>query len=560
MSLFKKPKAPPPPDYLGLAREQGMIDERLLTQQTVANRPNIYTPYVSTEWIQTPGAVVAGTAEKNGGFDEAAYLAANKDVADAIAAGKFKGTAQDHYNKFGVAEGREAFWKDYQSPTEWEQKTGFTGAAADAQQRMEDSFASEWNGPRWNDMQVGTTDEYIARFGFNPDDLSGMLQTGFSGSFGSSAGAGNFDQTLRQWQDFYKTLGPIQEQLRSSGYAGDVQQLNQEIEPFLNQFNWKAVRYNPEFDEGRQDEYTKAAYEAKMALLRDQMDSDTQRIQNSLQLQGLMPGTEAWDNAIRAFEQSKAAQLNQLASQSVLTGQQMNLADYEAMLADVASWNDASNAAFGQATGAFDMENRARTQALMNALARMDADLKGIQVANQGRDMAFNWNANRNRFNLEAQDAVNRGASAAANAAADAERNRLAAIIADNESRQKMFSNAIALNGIDYSRALNDYDMLFNEATADRYRASDELGKLLGLNPSGPVPNSTAGNTQAPNLLGAAQSEGNYKMAKFQQDMAGRNATLGSIAQLAGTIGGAFIGGPAGAAIGGAVGKAATGG
>lgn len=45
---------PAPPDYMGLAREQGNISERLLNQQTQANRPNQSTPFASSNWSQGP--------------------------------------------------------------------------------------------------------------------------------------------------------------------------------------------------------------------------------------------------------------------------------------------------------------------------------------------------------------------------------------------------------------------------------------------------------------------------------------------------------------------------
>lgn len=49
-----KKNAPPPADYMGLAKEQGAQQRGLLDQQTRANRPNQSTPYASSEWAQGP--------------------------------------------------------------------------------------------------------------------------------------------------------------------------------------------------------------------------------------------------------------------------------------------------------------------------------------------------------------------------------------------------------------------------------------------------------------------------------------------------------------------------
>lgn len=49
-----KKTAPPPPDYMGLAREQAGAQQSLLSQQTAANRPNQNTPYANSVWTQGP--------------------------------------------------------------------------------------------------------------------------------------------------------------------------------------------------------------------------------------------------------------------------------------------------------------------------------------------------------------------------------------------------------------------------------------------------------------------------------------------------------------------------
>lgn len=46
--------APAPPDFMGLAREQGQIQQDMLRQQTRANRPTQSTPFASSTWVEGP--------------------------------------------------------------------------------------------------------------------------------------------------------------------------------------------------------------------------------------------------------------------------------------------------------------------------------------------------------------------------------------------------------------------------------------------------------------------------------------------------------------------------
>lgn len=50
--MGKKSSPPPPPDYTQLALQQAALSKESTDDQTVANRPNQYTPYGQTEWFQ----------------------------------------------------------------------------------------------------------------------------------------------------------------------------------------------------------------------------------------------------------------------------------------------------------------------------------------------------------------------------------------------------------------------------------------------------------------------------------------------------------------------------
>jgi len=52
--MGKKSKAPPPPDYAALAKQQADLAKTTAQEQTVTNRPNQNTAFGSTKWAQDP--------------------------------------------------------------------------------------------------------------------------------------------------------------------------------------------------------------------------------------------------------------------------------------------------------------------------------------------------------------------------------------------------------------------------------------------------------------------------------------------------------------------------
>lgn len=113
-------KTPAAPDYVGAAKEQGQSSERIAAGQTIANRPDIVTPWGTMTWTRTladpketlgspkTGADLAPT-EAN--WDEDAYLKANPDVAQYIGNDpSYSGWR--HYNQYGKDEGREGTFRD----------------------------------------------------------------------------------------------------------------------------------------------------------------------------------------------------------------------------------------------------------------------------------------------------------------------------------------------------------------------------------------------------------------------------------------------------------------
>lgn len=187
-----KAKAPPPPDYKGMAEATTASNADMLDRQTVANRPNIETPWGKQTWTQTRG-------EKTGSaFDEEAYLKANPDVMAAIKGGKSEFTSGEmHYARHGRGEGRAASYKDTYGPDSWTQnielspeqqraldsemriKEGRSSAAEGLIGQATDAFKTPFN---WGDLPARSG----AVNGERLDTTGGRSAFGFGGSPGSA--------------------------------------------------------------------------------------------------------------------------------------------------------------------------------------------------------------------------------------------------------------------------------------------------------------------------------------------------------------------------------------
>lgn len=122
----------------------------------------------------------------------------------------------------------------------------------------------------------------------------------------------------------------------------------------------------------------------------------------------------------------------------------------------------------------------------------------------------------------------------------------------------------LANRGLMRSTALQAATNSFNDSLidntmdlADNYynRQSNNLANLL--NTQNALFNYITGVNQGSQTN--SQNVSNYNMQKYQQDQANKQAMWNTLAQTAGTIAGAAVGGPAGAAVGGSLGKAAGG-
>lgn len=152
---------------------------------------------------------------------------------------------------------------------------------------------------------------------------------------------------------------------------------------------------------------------------------------------------------------------------------------------------------------------------------------------------------------------------------------RLAAIAQGGAEQANLFNMALAGRQQGLTEALTPYNMarqdfgntmnlrqqLINEALQERNQPLNELSALMS---GSQVQNPTFQNTPNVQMAGtdiAGLTQQNYanQMQQYQSQMQQQNAMLGGLFGLAGTIGGAAIGGPFGAKIGSAMGGWASG-
>lgn len=91
---------PKAPDPYATANAQLGMNTNTARLQARLNRSDTVTPFGSI------------TQREGSGWDEAAYLAANPDVAEAVGRGAF-GSGQDHYARHGINEGRSGVAQGY---------------------------------------------------------------------------------------------------------------------------------------------------------------------------------------------------------------------------------------------------------------------------------------------------------------------------------------------------------------------------------------------------------------------------------------------------------------
>jgi len=259
---MSKPDAPPPPDYRGAAEATAAGDLEKARLQTLANRPDEFTPYGSRTWQQGSGEV----------FDEAGYQAA----LDAYERGlttptevSYRGGAsignlnpeiiRTQSQTPAVAPTREAF-TTVSDPDKWTATTALNPEAQkafDASQRMQTGlaqlgeqgvgqmgelfstpFSIEGAAPVYGEHRQGVIDAMMARTDAQKsrDEESKRAQLVAQGiPVGSEAYSREMDRLDRQQTDARQQAEIAAEQMAGMGYSSALQGRGQGIQEQLLQ-------------------------------------------------------------------------------------------------------------------------------------------------------------------------------------------------------------------------------------------------------------------------------------------------------------------------------------
>jgi hypothetical protein len=474
---MSKGSAPPAPDYTGAAQATAQGNLQNLQAQTAANRPDQYTPWGSSTWTQTPGTN-SWTNNVTLSPEEQAALNSQQQI---------------QQNQSSLAQGLQA-------QVQTQMQNGFQAPSMDTYLGGVPSVNS--NFAAFSPTGVGSVDQrqidpnsYTSAYkGLNQNFSSKASQnTTFNG--GPSLNT-SFSTSTPGIDTTFNSGTPLLNTTFQSGANAVNQDFSSSANPLQSSANGSQVNTDPsaytagagnvnlgtpQFNQSTADAGARAAYKASTGLLTDQWQQDSKNLDSQLRMQGLTPGTEAYNNGMQNLLRVQGQQQDQLANQAVLTGNQLANTNYASALAGY----QAGNAAQGQA---------------------FDQGLNKFTAANQAMGQQFNQNVMNAQLN---------------NAAAGQQYSQdLQGFNADNMAQQQKYTQDATAFGLtndarnqSYANALNGY----NSTNAAR---STQFGQDL----SAANFNNSATSQQFQNSLAGYNSVNTANNTQYQNDLAGFNA------------------------------------
>jgi hypothetical protein len=544
--MAKSPKAPATPDYVGAAQAtaQGNLDA--VKYQTEANRVNQVGPEGNITWTQGADGKWTQTTTLNPQIQAALDAQRNASI-KAIGAGS---SALDQFTSQGAFNA-----PDYNSFVGGvpQVNTGFSGFNSSAIPQTNANFQG------FNASGLPQVD--AQNFQFNGSQLPGV-NTSFGSGYQGNAGV---DTTRYQFD--------------GSGY-----QPNSNFQNFssASQANLDA----PKFDQSMVGDATKAAYQSQVGVQQEDWDKANSKLDSQLRLQGLTPGTEAYDNAMRNQLKTQELTRNQAANQAVLTGSSIANQNYASQLAGFNAGNAAQNQQFGQdfSTAGFNQQaqqlgNNVQNDLYARALAGYGANLQGQQAYNAARGQEFSqgiqqyntqqqavhdYNSAQNQayqqalagyganiqgnqaYNAAAGQAFNQslagyGANQQAQQLGNAALNdQYARALTDYQSGQQALMNSNNAQSQAYQQAVNNYQNQYNSARDQYLMPMNVYSSLMSGNQiQAPqiqmATNPQAGVAAGPDMLGAAQAQGDYAQGLYNAKAANQSNMMGGLMGLAGS-------------------------
>lgn len=499
---MSKGSAPPAPDYTGAAQETAKGNLQNLNQQTWANRPTQVTPWGTSSWTTST--------------DNAAYQRALSDWQASGFDPKTKPDASTFttWTNNVTLSPQEQAALNSQQQIQQNQSQLAQGLQGQVQSQMQNGF----NAPTMDSYMSGVPSVHANFHGFNPQGVGAVDQSqinpaSFTGSyhgldqnfnsgaqqnttFNGGPGLNNNFQTNTPGQNttfnsgvpgtnttFGSDANPVNQNFQSS--AGPLQTSvdGSQIHTDPNSFTAGAGGVNlnaPQFDQATADAGTKAAYDASTGLLTDQWHQDTKNLDSQLRMQGLTPGTEAYNNAMQNMMRVQGQQQDQLANQAVLTGNQLANTNYASALAGYQAHNAAQGQAFDQGLNSFGAANQALGQ-------QFNQNVTGAQFGNAAKGQQFSqdltgFNANNAAQQQQfSQDATGFGLTNDARNQAYA--NALNGYNASNQARNTQFGQDLSAANFNNAASTQQFQNNLNSYNAQNAaNATQYQNELSGFN------------------------------------------------------------------------------
>lgn len=595
-------KSPPPaPDYASIAREQSAASVALNNQQTVANRPNVNTPWGSQTWQQNGDQwtqnVLLSPQQQAALDSQMAVQTGRSQLAERML-GQMGATPSQGYNaqtgaptpsKGGSSQGAPTPAKGRpQQQGGYNQPMDYSGAPqrGDSVNAGAQSQLPQWQGTPHSGIAGGGG--VVGGFAQSPELAQGIQWAG---------PLANQVQNAGQMQSQLANAGPMQSQLarsapvpQESGIggvsagSGSSGPLKYEMDNTAGDWRQKAQDAALKFQQPLQQQRQNAlenqlanmgmtrgseAWNAEMMRNQDQNTRDSyqafdQGRQESAQLfnQDLQSGQFTNNARAQQFDQSyKNAGLNlqgQIANQAGqiananyglnAQGQQFNQ-----NLAAGNFANNAQNQQFGQNLSAGQFANNAQNQ-------QFGQNAQQAALQNQAQAQRFGQNAQQSAFRNQAagqqfsQDMSRAGFQNAAQAQNFGQNTQQAAF--GNQAAQQNFGNLFSLaqyGDQQAQQALNQQIQAgnYNNQNRQQYiaeqqmRRNQPLNELNALltgqqvqNPNMPTFN-TAGKGETPQMLNAANMGYQAQMDAFNARQQGLGGMFSGLAGLGGAAMGA---------------------
>lgn len=504
---MSKGSSAPAPDYTGAAEATAKGNAQNLNAQTYANRPDQITPWGSSTWASTSDSAAYNTALAN-----------------------WQQSGSDPKTR-----------PDANTYTKWTNTTTLTPAeqaALNDQQKIQQnqsSLATNLQG------QVAST---MAN-GFKAPDMSSYLSgvpginTSFQGFNPSASGVGAINQQQYDPSTYTSGYKGLNQNFTSSANPLQSSVSSAPVQTDPNAYTSAAGGVNlnaPKFDQATADAGTQAAYKASTGLLTDGWEQDTNNLDSKLRIQGLTPGTEAYNNAMQNTLRVQGQQKNQLANQAVLTGNQLANTNYASSLAGYQAGNSAQNQAFVQGLSSFGAANTAAGQqysqnmgnaSLNNAAAaqQYSQDLSKFNANNTAATQGLTNGLAQNSAALQNQSAYNTAAGQAYSQA-----------LGTYGTNQQALQNSNAAQQQSYAQAMQQYTTAYQNAYQNYLQPLNSMNAVLtGQQVASPsMPNFTAaGYTPGADYSGAASATGQYNSGVAAQNGANASSTMGTVGSLA---------------------------